>query len=154
LFFSAVLHYLRREEQAAQEHAEAAITLSREHGFPFWLGWATLFRGGALAAEGEGEAGIKQILWGRGILRASRSEVGCTGALARLAEAYGKVGQAEAGLSILAEALEVADRTGERRYEAELVQLKGELLLAQESKEQGARSKRSKESTVRSTEQE
>ena len=41
-----------------------------------------------------------------------------------------KVGQREAGLTLLAEALAVADDTGERRWEAELYRLKGELLLA------------------------
>ena len=45
--------------------------------------------------------------------------------LALLAEAYGKVGQAEEGLTVLAEALAVVDKTGERYYEAELYRLKG-----------------------------
>ncbi len=49
-----------------------------------------------------------------------------------LAEAYGKVGQAEEGLTALAEALTVADKTGERFYEAELYRLKGELVLQSE----------------------
>ena len=34
--------------------------------------------------------------------------------LALLAEAYGKVGQVEEGLSVLAEALALVDKTGER----------------------------------------
>ena len=46
--------------------------------------------------------------------------------LALLAEAYGKAGQTEEGLT-LAEALAVVDKTGERFYEAELYRLKGEL---------------------------
>jgi predicted ATPase len=49
--------------------------------------------------------------------------------LARLAEAYGKVGQGEEGLSVLAEALAVVDTTGERVNEAELYRLKGQLTL-------------------------
>jgi predicted ATPase len=46
-----------------------------------------------------------------------------------LAEAYGKVGQVEEGLSALAEALAVTHKTGERYYEAELYRLKGQLTL-------------------------
>jgi predicted ATPase len=46
-----------------------------------------------------------------------------------LAEAYGKVEQVEEGLSVLAEALAVVDKTGERVWEAELYRLKGELSL-------------------------
>src|SRR5262249_36882788 len=40
-------------------------------------------------------------------------------------------GQAEEGLSVLAEALAVVDKTEERFYEAELYRLKGELTLQQ-----------------------
>jgi predicted ATPase len=46
-----------------------------------------------------------------------------------LAEAYGKVGQVEEGLTVLAEALAQVEKTGERVYEAELYRLKGELTL-------------------------
>jgi predicted ATPase len=50
--------------------------------------------------------------------------------LALLAEASAQVGQYEAGFTLLAEALAVANDTGERRWDAELHRLKGELLLA------------------------
>ena len=40
------------------------------------------------------------------------------------------MGQPEAGLTVLAEALTLVDTTGERWYEPELYRLKGELLLA------------------------
>jgi predicted ATPase len=49
--------------------------------------------------------------------------------LALLAAASAQVGQREAGLTLLAEALAVVDDTGERRWAAELYRLKGELLL-------------------------
>ena len=49
--------------------------------------------------------------------------------LAWLAEGYGKTGQAEEGLTLLAEALGLVQKTGERRWEAELYRLKGELTL-------------------------
>jgi predicted ATPase len=46
-----------------------------------------------------------------------------------LAEAHGQSGQEEEGLTVLAEALALADTTAERWWEAELHRLKGELLL-------------------------
>lgn len=49
--------------------------------------------------------------------------------LAFLAEAYGKVGQPQEGLHLLAEALAAVDKTKECCWEAELYRLKGELLL-------------------------
>ena len=53
--------------------------------------------------------------------------------LALLAEAHGTMGQPEAGLTALTEALTLVDKTGERWYEPELYRLKGELLLQQSS---------------------
>src|SRR5207249_1990126 len=46
-------------------------------------------------------------------------------------EVLGKEGEPQAGLDALAEALVLADATGERYYEAELHRLKGEFLLRQ-----------------------
>ena len=46
-----------------------------------------------------------------------------------LAEVYGSLGQPEAGLAALSEALALVETTGERYYEAELLRLQGELLL-------------------------
>jgi len=57
--------------------------------------------------------------------------------LALLAEVCGKADRAEEGLTLLAEALKVADKTGERWWEAELHRLKGELLVRQAVRDSG-----------------
>src|SRR5262249_24516627 len=44
LDFAARLHQFCRKGQAAQERAEAAVALSTEQGFPFWLAWETIVR--------------------------------------------------------------------------------------------------------------
>ena len=49
--------------------------------------------------------------------------------LAWLAAGYGGAGQAEDGLTAVAEALRLVDKNDERFYEAELYRLKGELTL-------------------------
>ncbi len=49
----------------------------------------------------------------------------------------GKVGQAEEGLRVLTEALDLVDKTSERWWEAELYRLKGELLLQQSQTQHG-----------------
>jgi predicted ATPase len=56
-----------------------------------------------------------------------------------LAEGYGQVGHVREGLAVVAQALAMIDKTGERYWEAELYRLKGELLLAQEGKNQKAK---------------
>src|SRR5262249_13153464 len=53
--------------------------------------------------------------------------------LALLAETHGMMGQPEAGLTALTEALTLADTTGERWYASEIYRLRGEHLLQQSS---------------------
>jgi predicted ATPase len=63
--------------------------------------------------------------------RATGAELWWPSHLVLLAEVYGRAGQVEEGLSMLAEALSAAHKSGERFYEAEMYRLKGELTLAQ-----------------------
>ena len=126
---AAWCHQLRREEQRAQEQAEAGIALSTEHGVPIFLAMSTIHRGWALAEQGQGEEGIVQLRQGLAAFRAIGASEGQTYYLALLAEAQGKAGRAEDGLSTLAEALTAVHNTGERVYEAELYRLKGQLTL-------------------------
>ena len=86
-------------------------------------------RGWVLAAQGRHAEGIAQMREGLSTLQATGAELAQPRLLALLAEAYGHGGQAEAGLGVVAEALAVAQRTGERRDEAEISRVKGELLL-------------------------
>jgi class 3 adenylate cyclase/predicted ATPase len=125
-----VVHQFRFESQAAKEWAEKLITLSNEQGFAYWLAWGTILRGWAIAMEGE-EEGIVGMRQGLDTYQTTRGELARPYFLALLAEAYGKVGQVEEGLTALAEALAVVYKNGERFYEAELYRLKGELLLIQ-----------------------
>jgi tetratricopeptide (TPR) repeat protein len=75
------------------------------------------------------EEGIAQICQGLAAFRATGGEVTRPGFLVRLAEAYGEVRQIEEGLTLLAEALDLVDKTRVCSYEAELYQLKGTLTL-------------------------
>ena len=56
--------------------------------------------------------------------------------LAHLAEAQGKGKQGEPEWALLDEAFALIEKNSERWYEAEVYRLKGELLLAKESKRQ------------------
>ncbi len=126
---AARLHQFRREEHAIQERTEAAIALSTEQGFPFFLTQGVIFRGVVLAEQGWGHEGIARIQQGIAAFRATGAELYRPYFLALLAEADGKAEQGENGLAVLAEALAVLDKTGERFYEAELYRLKGRLTL-------------------------
>ena len=108
------------------------MTLSTTQGFPQFLAMGTILRSWALAEQGQEEEGIAQIRQGLVAWRATGAELERPHFFALLAEAYEKVGQAEEGLGILAEALALVDKTGERLYEAELYRLKGMLMLQSE----------------------
>jgi predicted ATPase len=82
------------------------------------------------------EEGIVQMQQGLAALRATGAEVARTAFLTGLAAAYGRVGQVEEGLSVVAEALAIVDKTGERISEAGLYVLKGWLLLARSGENQ------------------
>ena len=129
LVYAAQLHQLRHEVELTREHAEAAIALSVEQGFPFWLAWGTILRGWAMAEQGSREEGIAQICQGVAAYQATGAEFGRPYYLALLAQSYTNAGQAQAGLDVLADSFATVDITRERNYEAELHRLKGELLL-------------------------
>jgi TOMM system kinase/cyclase fusion protein len=138
LAFAGWVHHFRREAQLTQERAEAGIALAAEQGFKVLVAQATIFRGWALAKgyaepdarQGRRQEGIAQMQQGLAAWRATGAKVFRPYGLALLAEAYAQVGQIEEGLTLLGEAMAVANDTGERRWEAELHRLKGELLLA------------------------
>jgi predicted ATPase len=126
---SATLHQHRREEQLTLERAEAAIALSTDQGFPLVLVVGTILQGWALTEQGQGEEGIVQICRGITAWRTLGAEAQGPHCLALLVEAYRKVGQIEEGLTVLAEALAMVNKNGERQWEAELYRLKGTLTL-------------------------
>jgi predicted ATPase/DNA-binding winged helix-turn-helix (wHTH) protein len=126
---AATLHRFRGEGWIAQEWIEKAIALCSEQGFALHLAVGTILRGGALTQQEQVKEGIAQIRQGLAALQATGAELMRPSSTAWLAEAYGKAGQAEEGLSVLAEALGTVNKTGERYYEAELYRLKGELTL-------------------------
>ncbi len=134
LGFAALFYLHRREEGLAREKAEMMMTLATEQGFPYWVAIGMLMRGWVLAEQGQEEEGIIQMRQSRMFLLIPYV----------LAEAYGKVGQVEDGLDVIAEALVFADKSGSRVAEAELYRLKGELTLAQENQKSKGKSQKSK----------
>ena len=126
---AAWLHQYLREPQKVQERAEAALSLSNEHGFPPWLAYGAGFQGWALAMQGQQEEGITQMRQGMSLARDMGTGMARSHHLALLAEALGQAGRSAEGLTVLAEALEFVEKTGERVYEAEIYRLKGTLTL-------------------------
>jgi predicted ATPase/DNA-binding winged helix-turn-helix (wHTH) protein len=131
LYFASILHHLRREPRLAQEQAEAAIAIAGEHGLVTYAAYAMITRGWALIEQGQQKEAIEQMRQGVAAHRATGAEIGRPRSMALLAQALDKSNQTSEGLRVLEEALEVANRSGELYYQAELYRLKGELLLKQ-----------------------
>ena len=129
--WTAMLHQLRRERQAAREQAELAVVLSSEHGLAqFWAG-AMILRGWALADQGQIEQGLAEMRRGLAAWRSTGAGLVQPYWLALVAEVCRKAGQPTEGLTALSEALALVDKNGQRYYEAELYRLKADLLLGQ-----------------------
>jgi predicted ATPase len=131
LDYAAMLHQFRREENGAEEQAQAAMAICAEQGFAYYLAWASIIQGWTLSQQGHIEQGRTQMRQGIAALRATGAEVRGPYYLGLLAEACGQAGQAEEGLRMLDEALVLVDKSGECWGEAELHRLKGEILQRQ-----------------------
>jgi len=83
----------------------------------------------ARVRQGEGEQPIADIRQGIAAYRATGAELESSCWLALLAEACATGDAVEEGLAALTEALDLVAKTGVRFYHAELLRLKGELLL-------------------------
>jgi predicted ATPase len=129
--YAATLYVFCRDSQAAQTWAKKGLELSTRYRILYWSVGGLFCRGWALVEQGQAEEGIANIRQSLTNMLESGTKTCQTLPLAGLAEVYGKTGQVKAGLTTLAEALTIAQRTGECFYEAEIYRLKGELLLKQ-----------------------
>jgi predicted ATPase len=119
---------LRREWPLVQGHAEALIApaagISRQ-----WQAGSLFLYGAMLAMQGHLQEGITQMRQGIDAWCALGAGLFLSHWLALLAEAYGQLGQTDAALQTVAEALAHVDNTSEGYYTAEIYRLRGELLL-------------------------
>ena len=113
----------------ALELADATAWHADEHGLPYYAAVATLTRGWALAMQNEEEEGIALIRQGiaSSLAIGTRQQHGYF--LALLAEALNQAGRVAEGLEALREGMDVARKTNEPFYEAELNRLKGDALV-------------------------
>jgi predicted ATPase len=117
--------------RAVQECAQAIDARATAQGFRFFQGQAMLHMGRALAAEGQTAPGLAQMRRGLAVTEATGGIRYMVLTLSLLAEAYALDGQAEAGLEVLAAALDLVNTRGMHLWAAEVHRLRGELLLAQ-----------------------
>jgi tetratricopeptide (TPR) repeat protein len=124
----AVLSF-SRDWLSSQKESEKVFALAEEHALGDMLKHATTSNALNLAYQeptGEALERAKQAIES---LDAQGVMLARTRYLARMGEAFWKAGLCEDGLAVIAEALALVERTGERVVEAEIWRVKGELLL-------------------------
>src|SRR5262249_10516940 len=129
LHTATLLHYDRREPEAARDLTEAVIALAEEKGFCEFLVWGRALRAWAMSELGGRDEGIADLetIAGpvRGLLQISKSMV--------LAHAYLHAGHAEQTIAIVVDELARIECSGAQVEAAELHRLKGEAILMRNS---------------------
>jgi tetratricopeptide (TPR) repeat protein len=125
---AATVSLWRYEGEQALQYASDLLALATENGFAHWHSIGQLAQGRALALLGKADDAIVEI-------ETALESWEATGAVipgwarANLAFALLAANQSEKGLTVVANALEVASHTGDAEAKPELHWLNGELLL-------------------------
>jgi DNA-binding SARP family transcriptional activator len=114
----------------AGECVETLLPLASEQGFALYAAMGSVWLGVLMAEQGMVEAGIARVRQGIETYAATGARIVLPQFYGLLARTYLKSKRTEEGMSALAEGKRVMERTDERFYEAELLRLEGELLLA------------------------
>jgi predicted ATPase len=127
-YFVAQVHQYRLDADNVRSYAQAAITMCETHGFESFRAQAAVLLGWATAVGGQSEPGITQIREGLAAWQSTGTGMRRPYFLALLADALLRADRIEEGLKIIAEAEALIERSGETRWQAETVRLKGVLM--------------------------
>jgi predicted ATPase len=129
LAVDALANQMLGDAAKVQQRAEEELAIGAEYGMDLYLFLGTFTRGWALAVQGQTDEGIAEMRR----LKLVDLE-GAVGAfMAALAEVYLASDCPDEGLEAVSHGLNSVERTGQRNFDARLHQLRGELLLMQNS---------------------
>ena len=124
---------LRRDADAALAQSTELIALAQENSFAEWLPWGQFIHGRALFELGQFTEGLAEMEMGivgsQRLGRVPRLQY----LIALCAEANARIGRVEEALTTLNEALSHVEQSGELVDYAEMLRLKGEVLLMGDS---------------------
>jgi tetratricopeptide (TPR) repeat protein len=133
LDYLAMLHQFRREPEAALRIAEEARSLCLEHRFDYYGAWSALVRAWALTEGNSPEEGLGAYDAALHEFRETGAELRMPHHLCLLAAVQRKAGRRAAGLRLVAEAAQIAERNLESWCNAEIERERGALLLLDSS---------------------
>jgi predicted ATPase len=131
LMAGSILPSIGGDNGDLDERADELAAVATDQGFSWLRAIGTIYRGWAKAENGNLAEGMSLLRNGTNAYRANGAEAWMPHHTALLARACALAGQIEEALTLLDDALQIAERTGERWFVAELNRHKGQLLLSQ-----------------------
>jgi predicted ATPase len=131
MVFAAWIAQLRDDPDEVLRITSEGLPLVDQYGFPHILAWLGGFHGWAEARAGDAAAGEQRLREALGLAGAIGVTLMRPNYMALLADAVAAQGRFDEALAILHEADDIAERTEERFYSAEIYRLIGELLQRQ-----------------------
>jgi len=138
-FGAATFEAFRRDVARTAQHTSALITFAEKEGLPVWLAYARVLHGWTLAQTDRVEDGLAEMKTGLVNFEDASSTTAPPNSLhmgflksfllSLSGEAYARLGRVEEGLAQFEAAWSFAEETGEAFWKAEVLRLKGELLL-------------------------
>jgi len=129
LMIGAMLLSLVGDDGILDARTADLVAVAIEQGFLFWRPVGALYRGWVKVRKDDVAEGISLLRSGSAAYRATGAELWMPHHTALLARACEIAGQIDEALTLLNDALQIGERTGERWLEAELNRHKGQLLL-------------------------
>jgi len=117
---------------AAECYVAMLLDCSAAHALPIWRSWGHRVQGTLLIRNGDFDSGLQLLRTALEQSPEADFQPRFTWFLGQLAEGLGRAGQIAQGLDAIDEALARSDRNEERWCVAELLRIRGELLLLQE----------------------
>jgi class 3 adenylate cyclase/tetratricopeptide (TPR) repeat protein len=137
LIHLASLGTIGSDPRRALANVDEAIAISVENEFASVDHRARFRRGALLAQGGNAQLGIELMRNAMAVAEANSERNRHTAHLCHLASAHASLGQPDVALGLLDEAVQMAETTSERFFEAELFRLRGTVLFSLGRKDEG-----------------
>ncbi len=128
IYFAAQVHELCRDAATVRALGEELLAIAREQSFPLFSAFGMNLAGWARVASHEPAEGVPMMRLGAELFRSLGQRIGLAHR-AHLAEALATVGQLDEAASVVAEAQQQAEETGEQAFVSELHRVHGEILM-------------------------
>ena len=117
LHVGCLFHQVLGKRAIVEERSAELMTLAAEQGFPHLLGTGTFFHGWAIAKSGQAQLGLEEMHRGLALKRSTGAEIKVPYYLGVLATASARAGLPVKALPLLADALDLVERTEECSFE-------------------------------------